>query len=200
MFFWRFLRLGVIAGAVYLFLFGPLHRWIFDLFYPWVTRDLAVERTAFAWRVGLYVLFLVPVGAAMLLFDYAKVRLVVEDRRSAAGAVVAAARFLVRHPSGAVGLFLANVALYAIVTIVYVVLAPGARHGAGAGVWLTLVAGQAYLLARLVVKLGFVATAVAFFEDRLAHRRYAAAPEPVWPDSPAAEAITNGAPAPPARG
>jgi hypothetical protein len=133
----------------------------------------------------------------MLLFDYAKVRMVVEDRRSAIGALIAAARFIRRHPAGAAGLFLANTFLYAVVTLAYVAFAPGARHDAATGVVLTLVAGQVYVLARLTVKLGFYATAVAFFETRLAHRGYTAAPEPVWPDSPAAEAITNGAPAPP---
>jgi hypothetical protein len=196
-FFWRFLRLGVLAATVYVILFGGLHDWLFDRFYPWVTRDLDVERTAFAWRVALYVVFLVPLGAAMLLFDYAKVRLVVEDRRSAIGALVAAARFLRRHPAGAAGLFLANTFLYAAVTLTYVAFAPGARHDAVTGVALTLVTGQAYLVARLAVKLGFYATSVAFFESRLAHRGFTAAPEAVWPDSPAAEAITNGAVTPP---
>jgi hypothetical protein len=192
-FFWRFLRLGILAAALYVVLFGGIHYWLFELFYPWVTRDLDVERTAFAWRVALYVVFLVPLGATMLLLDYAKVRMVVEDRRSATGAVVAAARFLRRHPGGAIGVFVANTFLFVVVTLVYVGLAPGARGTAGLGVVLTLVAGQAYLLARLGVKMGFYATAVAYFEDRLAHRAFTAPPEPVWPDSPAAEAITNGA-------
>jgi hypothetical protein len=200
-FFWRFLRLGVLAAAAYVIVFGGLHHWLFGLFYPWVTRDLDVERTAFAWRVALYVAFLVPLGAAMLLFDYAKVRLVVEDRRSAIGALVAAARFIRRHPAGAAGLFSANTFLYAAVTLAYVAFAPGARHDAVGGAFLTLAAGQVYVLARLAVKLGSYATAVAFFEDRLAHRGYTAPPEPVWPDSPAAEAIASGAGAPPpARG
>lgn len=191
-FFWRFLRLSVLAGLVYLFLFGALHGWLFDRFYPWVTRDLSVERTAFAWRVLLYVVFLLPLGAAMLLFDYAKVRAVVEDRRSASGAVVAAARFIRRHPLHAVTVFLANVGVYLLVAALYVALAPGARHAGWLGLVLTLIVGQAYLLARLVVKLAFYASATALFQDRLAHAAYTAPPEPVWPDSPAVEGILNG--------
>jgi hypothetical protein len=185
-FFWRFLRLGVLSAIVYVLLFGTLHHWLFGLFYPWVTRDLDVERTAFAWRVALYVVFLIPLGATMLLFDYAKVRMVVEDRRSATGAVVAAVRFLRRHPGGAIGLFLANAFLFGVVTLVYVGFAPGARGSAGVAVALTLAAGQAYLIARLVVKMGIYATAVSFFDDRVAHRAFRGPPEPVWPESPAA--------------
>jgi len=196
-FFWRFLRLGLAAALVYLFVFGALHSWLFDLFYPWVTRDLSVERTAFLWRLVLYAAFLLPLGATLLVFDYAKVRMVVEDRRSALGAIAAGVRFVVRHPGGAIPVFLANAAIFVSVTLAYVLLAPGARHGTTAGVVLTLVAGQVYLIARLAVKLGFYATAITLFEDRLAHRAYTAPPEPVWPDSPAAEAITNGHPAPP---
>jgi len=194
-YFWRFLRLGLLAALAYLFLFGALHPWLFETIYPWVTRDLAVERTAFLWRVLLYVVFLVPLGTSLLLFDYAKVRLVVEDRRSAIGALVAAGRFIRRQPGATILLFLVNVGLYTVVTLAYVALAPGARHDATLGVLLTLSVGQAYVLGRIVVKLGFYATAIVLFEDRLAHRTYTAPPEPLWPDSPAAEALTN-APAP----
>jgi hypothetical protein len=146
----------------------------------------------------LYAVFLAVVGAVLLVFDYAKVRLVAEDRRSAIGALVAALRFLRRHPGGASLVFLANVFVFAVVAAVYVVLAPGGRHDGWTGLALTLAAGQAYLLARLVVKLAFYASALAFFEQRLAHASFTAPPEPVWPDSPAAEAIANGAGVPPA--
>ena len=78
---------GVIAGVVYWLLFSYVHPWLFDDAYEQLTADLAVERDAFLWRVGLYVVF----GAALMRvqhrFDYAKVRLVVEDRRSALGAL-----------------------------------------------------------------------------------------------------------------
>ena len=39
----------------------------------------------------------------------------------------------------------------------------------------------------------FIATATALFQQHLAHAEYAAPPLPVWPDSPAAEAIENAA-------
>ncbi len=50
--FWRLMRLGIIALAVYAFLFGYVHAWIFDLAYPSLTRDMTVERTAFMVRVA----------------------------------------------------------------------------------------------------------------------------------------------------
>lgn len=41
---------------------------------------------------------------ANLVFDYAKVRAVIEDRRSAIGALAAGWRFIKRNPGSAIGL------------------------------------------------------------------------------------------------
>jgi hypothetical protein len=43
----------------------------------------------------------------------------------------------------------------------------------------------------LFVLLASWASAIAFFQSRLAHASYTAGPPLVWPESPAAEAITN---------
>ena len=48
---------------------------------------------------------------------------------------------------------------------------------------------QAYVLARLGLKLVFYASQTAYFQGQLAHASYVAAPQAVWPESPAAEAI-----------
>ena len=57
--------------------------------------------------------------------------------------------------------------------------------------WLAFIAGQLYLLARLAIKLHFVASQTALFQSHLAHATYTAAPAPAWPESPAAEAIAR---------
>ena len=46
---------------------------------------------------------------------------------------------------------------------------------------------------RMLVKLTFYASQLALFQQALAHAPYAAAPLPVWPDSPSAEALANAA-------
>ncbi len=111
-FFWRFLRLALVAALAYGVLFGWLHGVLFDRLYPWLTRDLDTERTAFVIRVVLYVVFAAPVAALVLLFDLAKARAVVEDRRSMIGAILAAARILRRHPVACVIPFLLNLVLF----------------------------------------------------------------------------------------
>lgn len=189
-FFFRFLRLAVMVGAVYYLLFVYVHAWLFDDFYPWITRDLAVERIAFAWRLALYFVFGTLLVALNLLVDYAKVRAVVEDRRSMIGALVAAARFVRRNAGAAVGLYLLNGVLFVALLAAYMAAAPGAGR-AGLSMWLGFLVSQVYLLGRLWVKLVFFASETSLFQRTLAHVEYTAAPRPVWPESPAAEAVAN---------
>jgi hypothetical protein len=113
----------------------------------------------------------VPAAAitAVLLADmmvtYARVRLVVEDRRSALGAIRAAARFVVRNPAA---------------PVVYML-------------WVTAIAGAGWYFrgAGPIFVLPLLASATILFQSRLAHVGYTAAPPLEWPESPAAEAIAN---------
>ena len=187
-FFFRFLRLAAVQAIVYSILFGALHAWLFDTLYPRFTREMTVERTAFAVRVGLYLIFGIAVAVATTIFDYAKVRAVVEDRRSMVSALGAAAAFLRRNASAAAALFLLNFAAFVAALGVYALVAPGAGRS-GITMWLGLAVGQAYVLARLWVKLTFWASETALFQGRLGHAGYVVRAEPTWPDSPTADAI-----------
>jgi hypothetical protein len=186
--FFRFLRLAAVQAIVYALLFGALHSWLFDALYPRLTREMTVERTAFAVRVSLYLVFGVAVAAGTMLFDYAKVRAVVEDRRSMLGAIGAAASFIRRNAGAAILLFLLNFGVFVTTLAAYAVVAPGAGR-AGIMMWLGLGVGQVYVLARLWIKLTFWASETALFQGRLGHAGYVVRAEPTWPDSPAADAI-----------
>ena len=186
---WRLLRLAALAGLIYGFLFGVVHGWLIGDLYEMMTRDVTVERQAFAVRVALYVVFGLLLVGVSLVFDYARVRAVVEDRRSMLGAVVAGWRFVRRHPGTCAGLYLANTLVLVGVMAAYALLAPGAGGATGPSLWLAVLTGQAYVLARLTSKLLFYAAEIAYFQSQLAHAGYVAAPVPVWPESPAAEAL-----------
>ena len=187
-YFFRFLRLAVVGWLAYAVLFGLIHGWLLDDFYGWATRDFTVERSAFLLRVALYVLFGALLVACNLVLDYAKIRAVVEDRRSMIGALLAAWRFVTRRPLQVSGLYLLNGLVFLLVLAVYAAVVPGAG-GTGLSMWVGFLIGQAYILARLWTKLLFYASQTALFQGELAHAEYIAVPEPVWPESPAAEAI-----------
>jgi len=189
-FFFRFLRLAVVQWLVYAFLFVVVHHWLFDRVYARLTHDVTVERTAFFIRLALYLAFGVVIAACTMIFDYTKVRAVVEDRRSMIGAIGAALGFIRRHTAAAVGLFLLNFALFALFVALYGLVAPGAGR-AGITMWLGFAFGQLYVVSRLWVKLVFWASETALFQSRLAHAGHVARPVPTWPDSPAADAIQS---------
>ena len=183
-YFVRFIRLGAIAAVVYWALFGPYHTWLFDEVYPALTADITVERTAFFIRLGLYAAFAVPLFAFNILFDYAKIRAVVEDRRSMLGAIVASWRFMRRHPIAVWAVYKINAFVFLLVIGLYYLIAPGASADT-----LAFAIGQLYIVLRVIVRLLFAASQTALFQGRLAHAGYVARPIPKWPDSPAAEAI-----------
>jgi hypothetical protein len=183
-YFVRFIRLGAIASAAYWALFFPYHEWLFDGLYPALTAAITVERTAFFIRLGLYAAFALPLFACNILFDYAKIRAVVEDRRSMIGAIAASWRFIRRQPLAVGALYAINAVVFLLVIGAYYLMAPGASADS-----LAFAAGQLYIVLRVIVRLLFAGSQTALFQGRLAHARYVARPIPQWPDSPAAEAI-----------
>jgi hypothetical protein len=185
-FFWRFLRLAAIAGVIYWFLFTYVHPWLFDDLETWLTRDLDNERTAFFWRAALYLLFGYLLIKTVVLFDYARIRMVVEDRRSALGALAAAFGFLLRRRGRVSALLGLNAILFLALIAIWALIAPGAGR-AGFSMWAGFALSQAYILARLLLKLQAIASQTSLFQASLAHAAYTAAPEPVWPEAPDAE-------------
>lgn len=177
----RLLRLGVMAGLTYWWMFASLHPWLFDGLYPWLTQDLTVERTAFAIRGLLYLLFAAALFVANLIFDYAKIRMVIEDRHSAIGALSAAVRFIRNQPGAAVGLYLLNTLTFTLVVALYFLVVPGA--GGGITALLALAVGQLFVVSRILARLAFAASQIAIFQGRLAHAGYVARPQQRWPDS-----------------
>jgi hypothetical protein len=186
--FFRFLRLGAIALLAYWAVFRWVHSGLFGAAFPWLTRDMTVEWQAFAVRAVLYAVFGVLLVGVNLVLDYARIRIVVEDRHGAIGALAAAARLVVRNPVQTIGLYALNAAGFLLVVAAYATLAPGARGG-GWRVWTVLAGGQLYILARLAVKLQFYASQTALFQRVLAAPGYAAAPVAPWPEPPVAEAL-----------
>jgi hypothetical protein len=186
-YFFRLLRLGVLAVIIYAALFSFVHGWLFDRAYGAMTRAVTVERTAFLYRVALYLVFGAMVLVVNVWFDYAKIRMVVEDRRSALGALTAATRFIGRNAASVLGLYLLNLTVFLVVLLLYALVVPGA--GGGIVAWVGFLTGQLYIALRVVVRLLFAASQISLFQSRLAHAGYVARQLPTWPDSAVAEAI-----------
>ena len=187
-YFVRFLRLAPFIALAYYVLFAVVHPLLVDRLFAELTRDVTVERTAFFVRLALYAIFGVLLVLVSIVFDYAKVRAVVEDRRSMIGAIAAGARFARRNAAGVAALYLLTSSLFVALLLVYAIAAPGASS-TGAGVWLGVAIGQLYLLGRLWIRLVFFASETAFFQGRLAHAGYIASAPVARPEPPIVEPI-----------
>jgi hypothetical protein len=172
-YFVRFLRLVPFIFASYYVLFAVVHPLLFGVLYERLIRDVVVERNAFLIRLPIYATFGLLIAVVNVIFDYAKVRAVVEDRRSMVGAVIASMRFVARNARGVSALYLLSTAMFVAVLALYAILAPGAAS-TGVGVWVGLSIAQLYVLGRLWVRLLFFASETAFFQGRLAHAGYVA--------------------------
>jgi hypothetical protein len=164
--FFRLVRIGLMQSIVFAAMFGVLYSWLFDNVFSRLTENVDVERTAFFVRVGLYLVFALALALSQILFDYAKVRLVVEGRRSAVGAVRAAARLLVRQAARAIPLYALNVALLGGVIALYAVVAPGS-HSTGWSMWAGFLVAQLYIAARLWARLVFWSSDAALFRSAI---------------------------------
>jgi hypothetical protein len=187
-FFFRFLRMTVIVGAVYWAVFRWVQPWLFGTLFDWSTRDLANEHQGLIIRGWMYGTLVAVLAFVNLVSDMAKVRAVLEDRHSAIGALVAGLRFVRRRFGRCGGLYLLNVVGLLVLARLWLQIAPAAS----APDWRVLLASQAYLVARIWARLAFMASEVVFFQAELAHARYAAAPEPIWPDAPPSGHVGQG--------
>jgi hypothetical protein len=181
--FFRFLRLGIPIGLAYWLLF----RWI----YPWLIGDVYVRLTAggtsraIAIHVAVEVVFLVLLLLVGIVGDLAKVRLVIEDRRSVLGALLASIRFFRRRFWRTLTLYLLyGTAMFLGLAIMFNAPALTGFRFAMAFMWFMI----AY---QTVLKFAVMGSLAAFFQSELAHAGYTAAPVLIWPDSPAAEGIRN---------
>jgi hypothetical protein len=187
-YFVRFLRLAPLVALTYYVLFAIVHPLLFDDIYSDLTRDVTVERTAFFMRLALYAIFGLLLVLVNIIFDYAKVRAVVEDRRSMIGAIVAGARFVRRNAPAVAALYVLTGGVFIALLIVYAIAAPGAG-GTAARLWLGFAISQMYLVARLWIRLVFLASETALFQGRLAHAGYIASAPAARPEPPIVENV-----------
>jgi hypothetical protein len=189
-YFVRFLRLAPIVAITYYALFTYVHPLLLEDAYAQLTDGVTAERTAFVYRLALYLVFGALLATASLIFDYAKVRAVIEDRRSMVGAIVSSARFVRRNVAAVIFLYLANGLLFLAVLFVYAVIAPGVG-GTAVRIWMGFVVGQLYLVGRLWVRLIGFATETALFQARLAHAGYVASAPVRLPEPPVVEQVVG---------
>jgi hypothetical protein len=133
---------------------------------------------------------LLVASVIFVVFDCARVRLVVERRRSVVFALLAGIRFASRHAPALLILYVLLVATLGAVLGLAALAASAAdaARDAGAPIW---IAGVRVIRAIALLPPTLLAGAAltSLFQAELAHATYVAPPRLVWPDSPAIESL-----------
>jgi len=161
-FFFRLLRLGLLAAILYAAVYFLLYRIVTRV--ERSTRDVTVEGTLFFYAL------LVALGAALLLtfihacFGFAKVATVVENRRSMVLAAVRGFVFVVTNPLKAAGLYYGFLLVSGVALASYAMLAPGIGQQTGKTVLLAFVVSQVYLVVKMYLRLSLLAGQVVLYD------------------------------------
>lgn len=164
------IRLALLMLAVYWIVLG----WI----EPALARaaDTGNETT----RMMLFGALALLIFAIALVFDYARVRLVIEDRRSAIGALAASLRMIRAYP----GRVLAAQGLFWLLLVAWMWTRAGLER---AGVPSESLAAHVLAGGEILLKLALVGTQAAIYQSVLASAGWVARADPKWPDDARAD-------------
>jgi hypothetical protein len=173
-YFCRFFRLLLLTVAGYL----ALARWLAGPLFSWAeraTRDATAEKTAMLYTALAYAIFALALIFLGMAADYAKIAMVTDERHSALLAFVRGIGFVVSHPVRCWALYVALLMVGAAWLAAYGAIAPGPNQSTYTGVILTFVAGQAYLVGRLMLKLWFLSAQTQLYGSAVSRSKVPAA-------------------------
>lgn len=161
-YFGRYFRLFVLlavmlglVGAGYKFLLSDV---IDDL------RDAATTgRASFLWRVAGVGVAVLACAFVLMVFDYAKIRMVVDRRRSSFLAAASAFAFAVRRCWRAVPLFSMNLLIVVLLFVLYLAVENQFSGVTLASMISLFVIQQIFIISRLWMKLSFYSTQMAYY-------------------------------------
>ena len=160
--FGKFFRLALIALLVYFIFFAVVLDWINNNIYQWTQND-ASEMVPYLYYMIRNVVVLLVLSLLFMVFDYARIRMVVDDRSSALTSTAAGARFAMPRLVNTYGLYLLLTAIGIVFIALYAILdklIP--QHSYWPLVFLFIVQ-QLYMLARFWLKATFYASQVAMY-------------------------------------
>jgi len=162
--FGRFFRLSLFALVLYYLLFLWLFDWATDSIPVWTANEPS-EMTPFVYYMVKNVLVFFLLSVVTMCVDYAKIRVVVEDRISVLVALAAGTRFALKNFRKTFGLYLLLSLIGVVFIVVYAILERQIPQHTFRMIFLALVLGQVYLIARIGLKVSFYACQTALYRQ-----------------------------------
>lgn len=159
----RFVVISAAAAVAQMVLYLTVHPLLFGPVFNALIANIDSERTAFFIRVGLYVVFGIPVVLVTLAADYTRVGLVATGPIRLRDPLGDGVGFIRRHLGSVLVLYVLTGLIFVALLVFY-----GAGEiygGSRVGGWRGVVIGQAYIVARLVIRLTFAASEMRLFKS-----------------------------------
>jgi hypothetical protein len=165
-YFARLVRVSLLALALAAFVFAlnvPFARWVDGL-----GREAVSERTALVLGLGRYAALLLALLLLHMAASFARVIVVLEERRSAALALLSSAGFCVRNFLAAAGQYAVLVAAAVLLLAVWSAFDTRFPVTGWRSQLVALAVFQAFIVARICLRLGLLASQVELYRARRA--------------------------------
>ncbi len=157
----RFVRLAMMTAVSYVLIYLASRRFYAHLAH--LTRDVTEERTIFAVSLLTLAVTSILLVIVHMASDYAKIATVLDDRRRMIRALAGGFRFVLSHPGVVFGIYYGVGLISLLLLGIYGLIAPGAGPSTIVGVVLAFFVGQAFLLARVAVRLTLLGSQIDFY-------------------------------------
>jgi hypothetical protein len=158
----RYLSLVLMSGVLYLLIFR-LSTWLYGKLAD-ATQELTVERTLFWQAVSIAVVIIGLLHLIRMVFDVAKIAVVVHDI-GALRALYTAVRFVAGRPGSACAAYGAPTLLVLALTTLYAVVAPGVAQANWATVLLAFLVAQVYLAAKIGLRIAVLGSQMRLYRS-----------------------------------
>ena len=163
-YFGRFFRLSLVSIIFYSLFFAYIMSWINGSIVEW-TRNEPSEMTPFMYYMIRNVVFFFLLGVSMMCLDYAKIRIVVDDRLSSFLAFFSGFRFAFKNFGKTFGLYLILSIVGFVLIVIYSWLEAQFSQGAYWELLAVMLIQQAYMLGYFWLKANFFASQTSLYQD-----------------------------------
>jgi hypothetical protein len=165
----KFFRLALVALIVYALFFDLIVSWINDSIYRWTQLE-ASETVPYTYYMIRNVVVLLLISVLYMIFDYARIRMVVDDRTSALAASVAGARFAFSGFPSTYGLYLLLSIVGFLFIAVYAIIESLIQQESYWPLVILFILQQFYMLARFWLKGSFYACQTSLYQTMMKER------------------------------
>ncbi len=165
-YFGRFFRLSLFSVIVLALFFAYIMSWINSSIAEW-TRNEPSEMTPYTYYMVRNVVFFLLLAVFMMSIDYAKIRIVVDDRLSSFLGFFAGFRFAFRNFGKTFSLYIVLLILGAVFIALYAWLEGQFSQGVYWEILFVALLQQLYMLAYFWLKANFFASQTSLYQDFL---------------------------------